>query len=128
MGEGVRTFEELDHLPREEAVKIVEADLKDALEGLVVELFGDCERKWIDTYFPFTQPSFELEIFYNDDWLEVLGCGVIHHEVLRNAGLDPSKVHGWAFGLGLERLAMVLLASLTFASFGPQTGGLVSRF
>mmetsp|Transcript_3397 Transcript_3397/g.4889 ORF Transcript_3397/g.4889 Transcript_3397/m.4889 type:complete len:192 (-) Transcript_3397:52-627(-) len=64
--------------------------------------------RWLDEYFPFTEPSVELEIFYNEDWMEVLGCGVIHHDVLRNAGLDPEKVHGWAFGLGLERLAMVL--------------------
>merc|ERR1719284_177289 len=64
--------------------------------------------KWRDDYFPFTEPSFELDILYNDDMMEVLACGVIHHDVLRNAGLDPQKVHGWAFGLGLERLAMVL--------------------
>lgn len=50
---------------REEGVKVVEKDLKDALEGMVVTLFGDVERRWVDTYFPFTDPSFELEIFYN---------------------------------------------------------------
>merc|ERR1719252_21029 len=64
--------------------------------------------RWLDEYFPFTEPSLELEVLYNDAWLEVLGCGVIHPDVLRNAGLDPTKVHGWAFGLGLERWAMVL--------------------
>ena len=50
---------------REAGVKEVEKDLKDALEGMVVALFGDVERRWVDTYFPFTEPSFELEIFYN---------------------------------------------------------------
>jgi len=50
---------------REAGVKEVEKDLKDALEGMVVALFGDVERRWVDTYFPFTDPSFELEIFYN---------------------------------------------------------------
>lgn len=50
---------------REAGVKEVEADLKEALEGMVVTLFGDVERRWVDTYFPFTDPSFELEIFYN---------------------------------------------------------------
>jgi len=44
---------------------VVEKDLKEALEGMVIELFGDVERRWVDTYFPFTEPSFELEIFYN---------------------------------------------------------------
>jgi phenylalanyl-tRNA synthetase alpha chain len=46
-----------------------------------VSLFGDVEMRWREDYFPFTQPSFELEIFYNESWLEVLGCGVIHDQV-----------------------------------------------
>lgn len=90
----------------------IKADLKKTLEGLAAHLFqlkvGEKTMKWLDEYFPFTEPSFELEIFYNEDWMEVLGCGVIHPDVIRNAGLDPEKVQGWAFGLGLERLAMVL--------------------
>lgn len=124
--EGVRTFEELDHLPREEAVKIVEADLKDALEGLVVELFGDCERKWIDTYFPFTDPSFEMEIFYNDDWLEVFGCGVIEQEIMQSTGRGETV--GWAFGLGLERLAMVLFGIPDIRLFWSQDERFIQQF
>jgi len=105
--EGVRLFDRSAMTPEE-----VKEDLKKTLEGLAAHLFnlktGEKTMRWLDDYFPFTDPSLELEIFYNDDWMEVLGCGVIHHDVLRNAGLDPEKVHGWAFGLGLERLAMVL--------------------
>jgi phenylalanyl-tRNA synthetase alpha chain len=86
--------------------KAISDDLKKTLEGLCDVLFGPVEKRWIDEYFPFTEPSFELEIFYNGDWMEVLGSGVIHTGVLQNAGL--SGRHGWAFGLGLERLAMVL--------------------
>jgi len=86
--------------------KLIADDLKKTLEGLCDELFGPVEKRWIDEYFPFTEPSFELEIFYNGDWMEVLGCGVIHSGVLSNVG--KSDRHGWAFGLGLERLAMVL--------------------
>jgi phenylalanyl-tRNA synthetase alpha chain len=86
----------------------IEADLKMELEGLASHLFGsDTEMRWVDAYFPFTTPSYELEIFFRDEWLEVLGCGVIHPEILRNAG-RPRDHQGWAFGLGLERLAMVL--------------------
>lgn len=105
--EGVRLFE-----TAKLSAKDVEADLKRTLEGLAGHLFGITPgsqmMRWNDDYFPFTEPSFELEIFHNDSWIEVLGCGVIHREVLRNADLDPSEVHGWAFGLGLDRLAMVL--------------------
>ena len=62
--------------------------------------------RWVEAYFPFTTPSLELEIYFNDDWLEVLGCGVIQQPILEKC--DMGDKHGWAFGLGLERLAMVL--------------------
>eukprot|EP00028_Trichosphaerium_sp_Am-I-7-wt_P015722 CAMPEP_0168512808 /NCGR_PEP_ID=MMETSP0405-20121227/3042_1 /TAXON_ID=498012 /ORGANISM="Trichosphaerium sp, Strain Am-I-7 wt" /LENGTH=212 /DNA_ID=CAMNT_0008531429 /DNA_START=29 /DNA_END=667 /DNA_ORIENTATION=- len=82
--------------------------MKKALEGMAKELFGDVKMRWVDEYFPFTDPSTELEIFYNGDWLEVLGCGVIHKDILKNCDMADHK--GWAFGMGLERLAMVLFA------------------
>ena len=69
-------------------------------------LFGPVEKRWADDYFPFTEPSFEMEILYDGDWLEVLGSGVVHTEVLQNVGKEDRR--GWAFGLGLERLAMIL--------------------
>lgn len=80
--------------------------MKGILTGLAKHLFGDVPMRWNSEYFPFTDPSFELEVQFNGKWLEVLGCGVIHKDVLHNSqrGLD----YGWAFGLGLERLAMVL--------------------
>jgi phenylalanyl-tRNA synthetase alpha chain len=65
--------------------------------------------RWIDAYFPFTHPSFELEIFYQNEWLEVLGCGVIEPEIIKTSTRND-KLLGWAFGLGLERLAMVLFS------------------
>ena len=112
--EGVKLFPPADvggAMTREEwlaspGCELIAKDLKKTLEGLCDHLFGDCEKRWIDEYFPFTEPSFELEIFYNGDWMEVLGCGVIHSGVLEKA--DLKHRHGWAFGLGLERLAMVL--------------------
>lgn len=85
----------------------MQTDLKCTLEGLAQHLFGsDVEMRWVDAYFPFTEPSCELEIWYENEWLEVLGCGVIHPNILHTAGRSNQK--GWAFGLGLERLAMVL--------------------
>ena len=81
------------------------------LEGLAKHLFGDVECRWVDAYFPFTEPSIELEIFYRGEWLEVLGCGVMRQEILEGnlpAGASGKRRRAWAFGLGLERLAMVL--------------------
>lgn len=89
-----------------EQMAAIEQDLKQSLEGLAAHLFGPVDMRWVDEYFPFTHPSFELEIFFQDEWMEVLGCGVIHPQILENAGRTGEK--GWAFGLGLERLAMIL--------------------
>ena len=88
--------------------RFTKVDLQGQLNGLVNRLFPGCEYRWVDTTFPFTDPSWEIEVKLGDDWVEVLGCGIMHHDVLRNAGLSPEKNAGWAFGLGLERLAMIL--------------------
>ncbi|GLC48484.1 hypothetical protein PLESTB_000103000 [Pleodorina starrii] len=105
--EGVRVFSEADWLASGlDPTKLAERDLKDALEGLARHLFGDVECRWIDAYFPFTEPSFELEIFFKGKWLEVLGCGVMEQRILDDNFKPGHKA--WAFGLGLERLAMVL--------------------
>lgn len=83
-------------------------DLKRTLEGLAAELFGsDTETRWVDGEFPFTFPSFEMEVYWRNQWLEVLGCGELQRGVLDYGNVDKDT-RGWAFGLGLERLAMVL--------------------
>ncbi len=94
------------HLSRAEAVKYVEANLRGTLEGMVRSVFGSVECRWVEAYFPFTDPSLELEILFEGNWLEVLGCGMIHRDIMASVGLGDH--HGYAFGLGLERLAMVL--------------------
>lgn len=90
----------------EPATLQVEADLKQTLAGLVTHLFPDKEYRFNPDYFPFTHPSFELEVKFGDRWLEILGCGVIQPAILRNAQCDGAS--GWAFGLGIERIAMLL--------------------
>jgi phenylalanyl-tRNA synthetase alpha chain len=104
--EGVKMSDDSELLDGTNDIAQVEQDLKRGLEGLAKTLFGDVQMRWVDAYFPFTEPSFELEIYFNDEWLEVLGCGVIQKEIVRNSGRGDQI--GWAFGLGLERLAMVL--------------------
>ena len=53
-----------------------------------MKLFGRVEMKWIDEYFPFTHPSWELEILFNGKWLEVLGCGIIHKTIMQNCKVE----------------------------------------
>lgn len=60
-------------------------------------LFGKVEKRWVDAYFPFTTPSYELEIFWNNEWLEVLGSGVVHPKIMENCGIGDRS--GWAFGV-----------------------------
>lgn len=79
--------------------------LKNTLNGLVEYLFPGIKYRILDDSFPFTNPSFQYEIEWKGNWIEILGCGVIHPKILSNAGIDES---GFAFGLGLERLAMIL--------------------
>ena len=106
--------------------ELVAKDLKKTLEGLCDALFGPVEKRWIDEYFPFTEPSFELEILYNGDWMEVLGCGVVHTGVLGKCGLEHRR--GWAFGLGLERLAMVLFSIPDIRLFWTDDKRFISQF
>jgi len=110
-----------------DAAKITEVDLKHCLTGLAQHLFGpNIEYRWVDCYFPFTHPSWELEVFYNGEWLEVLGCGVMEQEILANAGVND-KV-GWAFGLGLERLAMILYKIPDIRMFWSEDSGFINQF
>ena len=84
-------------------------DLMGILEHAVKQLFGQKRKvRFYGHHFPYTEPSLEVEV-QNDKgvWLEILGCGMVHPEVLVNCGLDPKKYQGWAFGMGADRLAML---------------------
>ncbi|MDF2529922.1 MAG: phenylalanine--tRNA ligase subunit alpha, partial [Gammaproteobacteria bacterium] len=59
------------------------------------------------SYFPFTEPSAEVDIWFNNRWLEVLGCGMVHPKVLQNVKIDSEQYRGFAFGMGVERLTMI---------------------
>eukprot|EP00276_Gloeochaete_wittrockiana_P017091 CAMPEP_0184338300 /NCGR_PEP_ID=MMETSP1089-20130417/6824_1 /TAXON_ID=38269 ORGANISM="Gloeochaete wittrockiana, Strain SAG46.84" /NCGR_SAMPLE_ID=MMETSP1089 /ASSEMBLY_ACC=CAM_ASM_000445 /LENGTH=468 /DNA_ID=CAMNT_0026664717 /DNA_START=40 /DNA_END=1446 /DNA_ORIENTATION=- len=108
------------------AAELAEKDLKKTLEGLVKSIFGEVEMRWVDAYFPFTDPSFELEIFFQGQWMEVLGCGVVQQKILDSCELQDRK--GWAFGLGLERLAMVLFDIPDIRLFWTDDTRFISQF
>ena len=85
------------------------ANLKDLIYKIIQALFGEqVEIRFRPSYFPFTEPSAEVDILSNDGkWLEILGCGVVNPIVLENCKIDSKKYSGFAFGLGIERIAML---------------------
>jgi phenylalanyl-tRNA synthetase alpha chain len=84
------------------------ANLKAVLHQFVESFFERNARlRFRASYFPFTEPSAEVDILWGERWLEILGCGMVHPNVLRNAGIDPEIFTGYAFGMGVERLAML---------------------
>lgn len=89
------------------------ADLKGTLAAFVRSFFErDFEMRLRPSFFPFTEPSAEMDIGWSTEngetrWLEVLGCGMVHPNVLKNCGIDPERYSGFAFGLGVDRFAML---------------------
>lgn len=85
------------------------ADLTGTLEQFLREFFEeDVKVRFRPSYFPFTEPSIEVDIDRGDGkWLEVLGCGMVHPKVFEAVGIDPEEYTGFAFGMGVERLAML---------------------
>jgi phenylalanyl-tRNA synthetase alpha chain len=82
-------------------------DLRGTIQLFLEALFGDIEVRFRPSYFPFTEPSAEVDVMWQGKWLEVLGCGMIDPNVLKAVGYDPDVYSGFAAGLGVERLAMV---------------------
>ena len=85
------------------------ANLKAVLHQFVETFFErDAELRFRASYFPFTEPSAEVDVLWEKGkWLEILGCGMVHPNVLSSAGVDPEEFTGYAFGIGIERLAML---------------------
>lgn len=119
---------QVEHDPK--IVKLALADLYVTLHGLMKALFGDASRiRWQETFFPFTQPSTEAEVFYDNRWLEVFGSGILQQQVLHPSVLerDPNAI-AWAFGMGLERVAMVLHGISDIRLFWSQDDRFTSQF
>jgi len=96
------------------------ADLKQTLLYFTKEMFGKSKIRLRPSYFPFTEPSAEVDIYWGlktetdyritkgTGWLEIMGCGMVDPNVLKNCGIDPTQYNGFAFGMGIERMAMLL--------------------
>ena len=96
------------------------ADLKQTLLYFTKEMFGKSKIRLRPSYFPFTEPSAEVDIYWGLEteidhkitkgtgWLEIMGCGMVDPNVLKNANIDPEEHSGFAFGMGIERIAMLL--------------------
>ncbi len=96
------------------------ADLKQTLLYFTKQLFGKSKIRLRPSYFPFTEPSAEVDIYWGLEtetdyritkgtgWLEIMGCGMVDPNVLKNCGIDPTEYTGFAFGMGIERIAMLL--------------------
>jgi phenylalanyl-tRNA synthetase alpha chain len=90
------------------------------------DLFSPIKARWIEAYFPWTSPSWEIEIWWKGEWLEMCGSGVVQHNVLHNAGVGD-KI-GWAFGIGLERTAMILFGVPDIRLFWSQDPKFLNQF
>ena len=99
-------FHQIEGLVVEEGASF--SQLKGLLNDFLEDFFGEkVELRFRPSYFPFTEPSAEADIRWNKNWLEVLGCGMVHPNVLKGVGVDTKKYSGFAFGLGVERMAML---------------------
>ncbi len=90
--------------------KVSFGELKGCLEYFIKQMFGKNKKmRFRPSYFPFTEPSAEVDIWDEDrkQWMEILGCGMVDPAVLDNVGYDSSQLHGYAFGMGVERIAML---------------------
>src|SRR5688572_7982923 len=100
-------FHQLEALVVDENVTMV--DLKSTVIQFVQAYFGqDTKVRFRPSFFPFTEPSAEVDVWFEDKqkWIELGGCGMVHPNVLKAVNLDPEKYSGWAFGFGIERIAM----------------------
>jgi phenylalanyl-tRNA synthetase alpha chain len=96
------------------------ADLKQTLAYFTNALFGTSKIRMRPSYFPFTEPSAEVDVYWGLEtetdykmtkgtgWLEIMGCGMVDPEVLKNCGIDPEEYSGFAFGMGIDRIALLL--------------------
>jgi phenylalanyl-tRNA synthetase alpha chain len=102
-------FHQIEILHVQPIGELTLGSLRATIIHFLEEMLGpDIETRFRGSYFPFTEPSMEVDVFFRGQWLEVLGCGMVDPAVLTNVGIDPEKYAGFAAGFGVERFAMVI--------------------
>jgi|TARA_B100001741_G_scaffold288080_1_gene266001 phenylalanyl-tRNA synthetase, alpha subunit len=136
-GKVYRKDDDATHLPMFHQVEgmlvdenVTFGNLKDLIHKIIYVLFGtDTEIRFRPSYFPFTEPSAEVDILAeNGKWLEILGCGIINPIVLENCNIDSKKYSGLAFGLGVERIAMLKYGIKDIRDFYKSNLDFLSQF
>jgi len=124
-------FHQIDglYICRKDQMIITQKDLEDVEIDIAKSVFGeDVEYRFLVDSFPFTDPSVEMNIKFNGNWMEVVGSGLVHEQVLKNFGIDSKIYNGWAFGFGLERLAMVKMGISDIRIFWSDDTRITSQF
>ena len=136
-GKVYRKDDDATHLPMFHQVEGIYVDenvsfaqLKDLIYKIIYSLFGeDVELRFRPSYFPFTEPSAEVDILSKEGkWLEILGCGLVNPIVLENCNIDSDKYSGLAFGLGIERIAMLKYGVTDIREFYKSNLDFLSQF
>jgi phenylalanyl-tRNA synthetase alpha chain len=136
-GKVFRKDDDATHLPMFHQVEGIYVDkevsfaqLKDLIYKIIFSLFGDdVELRFRPSYFPFTEPSAEVDILSpQGQWLEILGCGLVNPTVLENCNIDSKDYSGLAFGLGIERIAMLKYGVTDIRDFYKSNLDFLSQF
>ena len=136
-GKVYRKDDDATHLPMFHQVEGIYVDkdvnfshLKDLIFKIIKDLFGkEVKIRFRPSYFPFTEPSAEVDILNEDGkWLEILGCGIVNPIVLENCGINSEKYSGLAFGLGIERIAMLKFGVNDIRDFYKSNLDFLSQF
>ena len=136
-GKVYRKDDDATHLPMFHQVEGIFVDkdvnfshLKDLIFKIIKDLFGEeVKIRFRPSYFPFTEPSAEVDILNEDGkWLEILGCGIVNPIVLENCGINSEKYSGLAFGLGIERIAMLKFGVNDIRDFYKSNLDFLSQF
>ena len=107
---------------------ITTKDLEEVQADAVKSIFDNIEFRFLEDTFPFTDPSIQIEINWQGQWMEITGAGLVHKQVLKNLNVDPEIYNGWAFAFGIERLAMIKMEIPDIRIFWSEDPRITSQF